>query len=53
LEYITEEKLQTELIQITVSEIKSFSEFTLNSLTESYIIMLIDREDSVTTTAER
>ncbi|KLJ11915.1 hypothetical protein EMPG_12934, partial [Blastomyces silverae] len=47
------EKLQTELIQITVLRIKSFSEFTLNDLTELYTIILIDRESSVTIVTER
>ncbi|KLJ13875.1 hypothetical protein EMPG_11203, partial [Blastomyces silverae] len=32
---------------ITVSEIKLFSEFTLNNFTESYIIMLINRENNI------
>ncbi|KLJ12848.1 hypothetical protein EMPG_09231, partial [Blastomyces silverae] len=51
--YIMREKLQTELIQVTVLRIKSFSESALNNLTELYIIILIDRESDVITAVER
>ncbi|KMW68175.1 hypothetical protein BDDG_12621 [Blastomyces dermatitidis ATCC 18188] len=40
-------KLQIELLRVTVLRIKLFSEFSLNDHTESYAIMLIER-DSVT-----
>ncbi|KLJ05429.1 hypothetical protein EMPG_11087, partial [Blastomyces silverae] len=53
LRHITEEKLQTELIQVTVFRIKSFSESTSNDLTELYIIILIDRENSIITAVKR
>ncbi|KLJ06572.1 hypothetical protein EMPG_10036, partial [Blastomyces silverae] len=38
---------------ITVLRIKLFSEFTLNNLTESYIIILINRESDIITAVKR
>ncbi|EQL36882.1 hypothetical protein BDFG_01520 [Blastomyces dermatitidis ATCC 26199] len=43
------EKLQIELLRVTVSEIKLFSGFSLNDHTGSYITVLTERRGSVTT----
>ncbi|EEQ88766.1 uncharacterized protein BDCG_03886 [Blastomyces dermatitidis ER-3] len=52
LEYVRE-KLQIELLRVTVSEIKLFSGFSLNDHTGSYITVLIERGNSITIAAER
>ncbi|EGE80427.1 hypothetical protein BDDG_03368 [Blastomyces dermatitidis ATCC 18188] len=48
-----EEKLQIELLRVTVSETKLSSGFSLNDHTGSYITVLTEEKGSVITAAER
>ncbi|EQL30049.1 hypothetical protein BDFG_07443, partial [Blastomyces dermatitidis ATCC 26199] len=47
------EKLQIELLRAAILRIKLFSEFYLNDYTGSYITVLIEERNSVTTVTER
>ncbi|EEQ87096.1 uncharacterized protein BDCG_02216 [Blastomyces dermatitidis ER-3] len=49
LRHAVREKLQIRLLRVTVSEIKLFLEFSSNDHTESYITVLIEERDSITT----
>ncbi|EGE85684.1 hypothetical protein BDDG_08629, partial [Blastomyces dermatitidis ATCC 18188] len=49
LRYAVKEKLQIELLRVTVSEIKLSLSFSLNDHTGSYITVLAERESGVTT----
>ncbi|EQL27924.1 hypothetical protein BDFG_09272 [Blastomyces dermatitidis ATCC 26199] len=47
------EKLQIELLRVTVSEIKLFSGFSLNDHTGSYATVLTEKEGGITTVMKR
>ncbi|KMW68792.1 hypothetical protein BDDG_13034 [Blastomyces dermatitidis ATCC 18188] len=49
LEYAVKEKLQIELLRVTVSETKLFSGFSLNDHMGLYITVLTERRGSITT----